>query len=427
MTKKKSLPLIAILPLSIAVTLGILAMLPLRPGVTKANFDRIEKGMTLAEVEEIFGTKGEMPITISGRRTVYEWKASDGSWAILVFGNDRLLGSGWDNSNEMDRWLQQTANILEFGEYPVGPKKAEDKTREQGKKGNAIMDHEVDDSAFVHGTKFLSSHPKELFVVGQESSDDTEEQHRKAECKDSGNDRPCERRMYLPVDSELQRACHGLEGIGCHRQPRNDEARLAWLDIRFGKYEASVGRVQVPKETYRDRRVLRPAQSGRGSSRHALARDRPRHRRSRRSPRPGLERDCHSVGGHPSCLRQFAPDGHEARRLAGDVCGLQEDFSPLQASEEVERLPMQVCGPLAADFRVHGRSSAQARCADDRRKVCKLASKMCGMRNSASPITQAESGGVALQMRSPMRTHLAVPVAKMTAEGGTMKIVPEEP
>ena len=56
-TKKRFL-LIASLPLTIAVTLGVLAILPPSPGVTKANFDRIEKGMTIAEVEQIFGEKG---------------------------------------------------------------------------------------------------------------------------------------------------------------------------------------------------------------------------------------------------------------------------------------------------------------------------------------------------------------------------------
>jgi hypothetical protein len=55
MRKKKRLILIA-LPLAVvAVTLGVLVMLPPRPGVTKTNCDRIQVGMTRAEVEEIFG------------------------------------------------------------------------------------------------------------------------------------------------------------------------------------------------------------------------------------------------------------------------------------------------------------------------------------------------------------------------------------
>ena len=50
MTKKRLL-LIACLPLTVAVTLGVLAMLPPRPGVTKTNFGRMEIGMTRVEVE----------------------------------------------------------------------------------------------------------------------------------------------------------------------------------------------------------------------------------------------------------------------------------------------------------------------------------------------------------------------------------------
>jgi hypothetical protein len=47
MTTTKRLLLIAALLLIVAaVILGVLSLLPPDPGVTKANFDRIEKGMT---------------------------------------------------------------------------------------------------------------------------------------------------------------------------------------------------------------------------------------------------------------------------------------------------------------------------------------------------------------------------------------------
>jgi hypothetical protein len=77
----KRLILIASVPLVIVVTLGVLALLPPddRPGVTKANFDRIEKWMTKAQVEEIFGREGRrefigivggggIPYFLAGRR-----------------------------------------------------------------------------------------------------------------------------------------------------------------------------------------------------------------------------------------------------------------------------------------------------------------------------------------------------------------------
>ena len=60
MTKKR-LFLLASLPLVIAVALGVLAMLPPSPGVTKANFNRIEIGMTIAEVEAILGGPANTP------------------------------------------------------------------------------------------------------------------------------------------------------------------------------------------------------------------------------------------------------------------------------------------------------------------------------------------------------------------------------
>jgi hypothetical protein len=168
--------------------------------------------------------------------------------------------------------------------------------------------------------------------------------------------------------------------------------------------------MQVPAEADRDRRVVRPEQPTGDGPRHAPARDRPRHRRPRRPTRPGLESRRHPAGCHAPCLRQLARDGRDARRLAGDVPGLREDLPPLPATDEPGRLPMPVRGPLAADVRVHGRPGTQARRACDRRGVGELAGEVCGLRDRASPGTQAEGGRLALQMPSPERTRLAIPV-----------------
>ena len=53
--KKRYLIATALFALCVCLALGVLALLPPRPGVTKANFDRIEIGMTVAEVDQIFG------------------------------------------------------------------------------------------------------------------------------------------------------------------------------------------------------------------------------------------------------------------------------------------------------------------------------------------------------------------------------------
>lgn len=55
---KKGMALFAVQPLAIAVILGVLAMLPPRPGVTTANFDRIRKAMTEDEVRGISEKRG---------------------------------------------------------------------------------------------------------------------------------------------------------------------------------------------------------------------------------------------------------------------------------------------------------------------------------------------------------------------------------
>ena len=108
MTKKRLL-LLAFLPLVIVVTLGVLAILPPSPGVTKANFDRIEKGMTKAEVEEIFGGKGEL--FHEDDKALMYWDADDGSVAWIRFQGDCVDGKGWLDSDEpildkIRRWLR---------------------------------------------------------------------------------------------------------------------------------------------------------------------------------------------------------------------------------------------------------------------------------------------------------------------------------
>jgi hypothetical protein len=109
MTKRRLL-LLAALPLVIVVTLGVLAMLPpnTRPGVTKANFDRIEIGMTMAEVEEILGGKGKS-FDEDDKAFMY-WDADDGSLATIRFVDNCVPDKTWYDSDEtipdkIRRWL----------------------------------------------------------------------------------------------------------------------------------------------------------------------------------------------------------------------------------------------------------------------------------------------------------------------------------
>ena len=55
MKKKRLLLIVGGMAAFVGLTLGVLALLPPKPGVTKENYDRIEVGMTRGEVEQIFG------------------------------------------------------------------------------------------------------------------------------------------------------------------------------------------------------------------------------------------------------------------------------------------------------------------------------------------------------------------------------------
>jgi len=87
----------------VCIGLGILAMLPPRPGVTKANFDRIEKGMTQSEVNDIFGKSASRHAgfcSASGNTSFEDWLSEGGSSASLTLHNDIVVGFQWNESTE---------------------------------------------------------------------------------------------------------------------------------------------------------------------------------------------------------------------------------------------------------------------------------------------------------------------------------------
>jgi hypothetical protein len=116
MTNKRRIVMAGI-PAGVAcLVLGILAMLPPsdRPGVTKANFDRIEKGMTGAEVDAIFGkssSAGRSAFIAGGGVISFEsWRNDDGAYASLVLDDDVVAQKSWNESTEtitakIRRWL----------------------------------------------------------------------------------------------------------------------------------------------------------------------------------------------------------------------------------------------------------------------------------------------------------------------------------
>ena len=107
MTKKRLLLIGGFLVACICLPLGVAAMLPSGPNVTKANFDRIQQGMAQAEAEGIFGREGKHG---KGWGISRYWVADDGSWAIIWLIDDCVTDKHWQDSNEtflnkIRRWL----------------------------------------------------------------------------------------------------------------------------------------------------------------------------------------------------------------------------------------------------------------------------------------------------------------------------------
>jgi hypothetical protein len=66
------------------------------PGLTLANYHRLQNGMTYREVVAIFGAEGEEQSSIdlgTSQQTNYRWMGPQGlSFALLTFQNGKLTG-----------------------------------------------------------------------------------------------------------------------------------------------------------------------------------------------------------------------------------------------------------------------------------------------------------------------------------------------
>jgi len=102
---------VSILAACVCIALGVLAMLPPRPGVTKANFDRIEKGMSRAKVREIFGEKAIMWVELTSHPETMTERWTDESaaaWIVYHFNDDAVMRMSWVEpafTDKLRRWL----------------------------------------------------------------------------------------------------------------------------------------------------------------------------------------------------------------------------------------------------------------------------------------------------------------------------------
>jgi hypothetical protein len=95
-----------------ALALGMVAILLPRPGISKANFDRIENEMTVEQVDQILGELSSEPgfdRPRDPRKWAY-WNANDGSSIGIGLLHGRVAGKEWNYSDEpmmkrMLRWI----------------------------------------------------------------------------------------------------------------------------------------------------------------------------------------------------------------------------------------------------------------------------------------------------------------------------------
>jgi hypothetical protein len=123
MTKKRWIVLAGMLAACVCLTLAVLALLPPRPGVTLANIDRIENGMTRAEIEKLLGGAGVelsdwVPLrTINAACvTVVAWDhPHDGTHVAVYFDRDnRVIGKDWKEwgPGPPETFLQKLQRLL---------------------------------------------------------------------------------------------------------------------------------------------------------------------------------------------------------------------------------------------------------------------------------------------------------------------------
>jgi len=119
--KKRHVIAAALLALCIGVALGTFALLPPRPGVTKANFDRIEIGMTEAQLEALLGRKSAQSIDVEKiMRALYRdskerhfiWTGVYGTAVIRIDEDERVVAPQWQDRGPT--LFQRLRSLLPF-------------------------------------------------------------------------------------------------------------------------------------------------------------------------------------------------------------------------------------------------------------------------------------------------------------------------
>lgn len=110
MKKKCWLAAIASLAAGIAASVAIVELQPPEARVTKANFERIENGMTELEVQAILGAPSVRLASEFGPLVECYWIAPERADGRVIFLNGRAVSTEWIESPEtftdkLRRWL----------------------------------------------------------------------------------------------------------------------------------------------------------------------------------------------------------------------------------------------------------------------------------------------------------------------------------
>jgi hypothetical protein len=100
----------------IGLAFVIPALRPWRPGVTKENFDRIEIGMTRAEVEAILGPRA---IAFPGAMVFFEDERADEAHIRFDDNLDRVKRKDWDEWPDDRGVFEKLMDQLPWRERPI--------------------------------------------------------------------------------------------------------------------------------------------------------------------------------------------------------------------------------------------------------------------------------------------------------------------
>ena len=106
--------------LAVLLAIGIPAFLPPTPGVTYANYSRVEKGMTRAEVEALLGKPDKVEALLGkpdmvAAPTRWSWDSADADHLWINFDeNGRVEHSAWNATPEDRTALDRLRDRVPF-------------------------------------------------------------------------------------------------------------------------------------------------------------------------------------------------------------------------------------------------------------------------------------------------------------------------